>query len=66
LIVKLRELSGVPVMLSPSNQKGEVVIKTKFGEVVADTRNFSKPSEELTPVNGKYARISALEVCSSL
>lgn len=34
-------------MLRPSNQKGEVVIKTKFGDVVADTRNFSKPIEEL-------------------
>jgi len=34
-------------MITPSNQKGEVVIRTKFGEVVADSRNFSKPIEEL-------------------
>lgn len=36
LVVELREMSGVPVMLRPSNQKGEVVIKTKFGDVAAD------------------------------
>lgn len=34
-------------MLRPSNQKGEVVIKTKIGDVAADKRNFSKPIEEL-------------------
>ncbi len=35
------------MLYRPSNQKGEVLIKTRFGDVVADKRNFSKPIEEL-------------------
>jgi len=46
LIEKLRELIGGSVMLRPSNQKGEVVIKTIFGDVVADTWDLSKSIEE--------------------
>lgn len=34
-------------MFHPGNEKGAVVIKTKFGDVAADSRNFSKPIEEL-------------------
>ena len=34
-------------MFYPSNKKGEIVIKTKFGNVAADSRNFCKPIEEL-------------------
>ncbi len=34
-------------MFHPGNEKGAVVIKTKFGDVAADSRNFSKPVEDL-------------------
>lgn len=34
-------------MIRPGNKKDEVVIRTIFGEVAADSRNFSKPIEEL-------------------
>ena len=34
-------------MFHPGNKKGEIVIKTKFGDVAADSRNFSKPIEKL-------------------
>jgi hypothetical protein len=34
-------------MERPTDKKGEVVIRTIFGEVAADERNFSKPVEEL-------------------
>lgn len=35
------------MLIRPRNKKGEIVIKTKFGDVAADNRNFSKPIEEL-------------------
>jgi hypothetical protein len=31
----------------PTGKKGEVVIRTIFGEIAADSRNFSKPIEKL-------------------
>lgn len=30
-----------------ADEKGAVVIRTKFGEIAADARNFSRPVEEL-------------------
>ena len=35
------------MLIRPSDKKGEIVIRTKFGDVAADSRNFSKPIEEL-------------------
>ena len=52
-VVKLREQTGVPVMfIRPSNKKGEIVIRTKFGDVAADNQNFSMPVEELMKDEG--------------
>lgn len=35
------------MLIRPGNKLGEVVIRTKFGVVAADNRNFSKPIEDL-------------------
>lgn len=31
----------------PKGYKGEIVIRTKFGEIAADARNFARPIEKL-------------------
>ena len=35
------------MMERAGEDRGEIVIRTRFGEVAADARNFSKPLEEL-------------------
>lgn len=34
-------------MERPGSKKGQIVIRTIFGDVAADHRNFSKPIDEL-------------------
>ncbi len=34
-------------MIGPGDEKGAVVIRTIFGEIAADERNFDRPLEEL-------------------
>ncbi len=35
------------MFIRPGSKKGEIVIRTKFGDVAANRQNFDKPVEEL-------------------